>query len=405
MDVIPDRTRYTVGDTATVLFASPFTDAEAWITVEREGLLQQRRLRITERHHHAQAPDHRGVRAQRFVSIVVARGRSAAARPAGRSRPADHPRGLRRAPRHARSGSGSTVDGGARLAREYRPGDTARVALQVRDAGGTGRRSEVTLWAVDEGVLALTGYKHARSDRPALPAARAGHAARQQPHDRGAAGARRARRASARPAAAAAATPPTCCAPGSRPPRSSSARWSPTPRARRRRAARLPDNLTTFRVMAVAVTAGDRYGSGQSPAARDPAARGAPRAAAVPARRRPVRGRRRGEQPRRRRRRRQGRRLGARRGARGARDPHRDARAGPGAGGPLRFPRPRRPTAPGSASTPPSGADADAVRARASAQARVPPAVVHGGRRAPRHGVRGAPAAGGHRSRSARRFG
>ena len=46
MDVIPDRTRYTVGDTATVLFASPFTDAEAWITVEREGLLQQRRLTI-----------------------------------------------------------------------------------------------------------------------------------------------------------------------------------------------------------------------------------------------------------------------------------------------------------------------------------------------------------------------
>ena len=47
MDVIPDRTRYTVGDTATVLFASPFTDAEAWITVEREGLIEQRRMRLT----------------------------------------------------------------------------------------------------------------------------------------------------------------------------------------------------------------------------------------------------------------------------------------------------------------------------------------------------------------------
>src|SRR6185436_15491830 len=29
--------------------------------------------------------------------------------------------------------------------------------------------------------------------------------------------------------------------------------------------AKLPDNLTTFRVMAVAVTAGDRYGKGESP--------------------------------------------------------------------------------------------------------------------------------------------
>jgi uncharacterized protein YfaS (alpha-2-macroglobulin family) len=29
MDVIPDKTRYSVGDTATVLFASPLTDPEA----------------------------------------------------------------------------------------------------------------------------------------------------------------------------------------------------------------------------------------------------------------------------------------------------------------------------------------------------------------------------------------
>ena len=43
--------------------------------------------------------------------------------------------------------------------KEYRPGDTATVALDVRDAAGKGRRSEVTLWAVDEGVLALTGYR------------------------------------------------------------------------------------------------------------------------------------------------------------------------------------------------------------------------------------------------------
>ena len=46
MDVIPDKTRYSVGDVATIMFASPFTDADAWITVEREGLIEQRRVRI-----------------------------------------------------------------------------------------------------------------------------------------------------------------------------------------------------------------------------------------------------------------------------------------------------------------------------------------------------------------------
>ena len=66
-------------------------------------------------------------------------------------------------------------------------------------------------------------------------------------------------------------------------------------------AARLPDNLTTFRLMAVAVTAGDRYGGGQSSLLVTPPAGGASRAAALPPRGRPVRRRRRGQQPRRRR--------------------------------------------------------------------------------------------------------
>jgi uncharacterized protein YfaS (alpha-2-macroglobulin family) len=77
MDVIPDRTRYAVGDTATVLFASPFTNAEAWITVEREGLIQQRRLRIASGTTTLELPVTEAFAPNVFVSIVVTRGRSA----------------------------------------------------------------------------------------------------------------------------------------------------------------------------------------------------------------------------------------------------------------------------------------------------------------------------------------
>lgn len=77
MDVVPDRTRYSAGDTATVLFASPFTDAEAWITVEREGLLEQRRMRITSGTTTLKLPVTEAFAPNVFVSIVVARGRSA----------------------------------------------------------------------------------------------------------------------------------------------------------------------------------------------------------------------------------------------------------------------------------------------------------------------------------------
>ena len=98
---IPDKTRYAVGDTATVLFASPFTDAEAWITVEREGLIEQRRLRITSGATTLKFPITEAFAPNAFVSIVVARGRSAPPGAARRSGPAHHPRRLRGAPRDA----------------------------------------------------------------------------------------------------------------------------------------------------------------------------------------------------------------------------------------------------------------------------------------------------------------
>src|SRR5262249_223859 len=42
---------------------------------------------------------------------------------------------------------------------EFRPAGTATVDVQVVDARGTPAPSEVTLWAVDYGVLSLTGFR------------------------------------------------------------------------------------------------------------------------------------------------------------------------------------------------------------------------------------------------------
>ncbi|MBC8647130.1 MAG: hypothetical protein H7X85_08205, partial [Thermoanaerobaculia bacterium] len=41
---------------------------------------------------------------------------------------------------------------------EYRPADKARVSVSVAEPGGAGAPAELTLWAVDYGVLSLTGY-------------------------------------------------------------------------------------------------------------------------------------------------------------------------------------------------------------------------------------------------------
>jgi len=261
MDVVPDRTRYTVGDTATVLFATPFTNAEAWITVEREGLIEQRRLRITSGTTILKLPVTEAYVPNAFVSILVARGRSAPpAAPDDPGRPTIRVgyAELRVVPEVKRL----TIDLHP-TADEYRPGDTARIDVRVRDGRGTGRRSEVTLWAVDEGVLSLTGYK--TPDPVDLL---------YQPRGLGL------RLTSTLTSVAAQITE---AEKGQRAPGGGGgmdvegilrSRFQTTAfflgsvvtdsAGHALATAKLPDNLTTFRVMAVAVTAGDRYGSGES---------------------------------------------------------------------------------------------------------------------------------------------
>lgn len=261
MDVIPDKARYAVGDTATVLFASPFTNAEAWITVEREGLIEQRRIRITSGSTTLKFPITEAYAPNAYVSILVARGRSAppgslddAGRPTIRVGYAE----LRVTPEVKRLTVAIAPE-----RTEYRPADSARVSVHVRDAHNHGSKSEVTLWAVDEGVLALTGYKtpdpidliyrerglgmrlgsNMTAVAPQIPEGEKGR--REAGGGGGAAGSEILR-----------------------------SRFKTTAfflgsvitdgNGDAIAAAKLPDNLTTFRIMAVAVTAGDRYGKGES---------------------------------------------------------------------------------------------------------------------------------------------
>ncbi len=260
MDVVPDRSRYTVGDTATVLFASPFTDAEAWITVEREGVIEQRRIRIADGATTLRLPVTEAWAPNAFVSIVVARGRSAAPGPLddpGRPTIRVGYAEVRVTPEPKRLGVALAAD-----KQEYRPGDRAVFTASVTDAG-RGARSEVTLWAVDEGVLSLTGFqtpdpidllyqprglglRMGSNLTSVAPQVKQGDKGR-NPGGGGGEGAADILRSRFKTTAFFLGSVLT----------SDDGVGTAT--------VTLPDNLTTFRVMAVAVTAGDRFGSGQSP--------------------------------------------------------------------------------------------------------------------------------------------
>lgn len=261
MEIIADRDRYAPGDTATLFFASPFTDAEAWITVERERVLESRRLRLTSGATTLKLPITEAHAPNVFVSMIVVRGRSATPGPLddpGRPTMRVGYTQLRVTPEVKRLAVEVEP-----LAPEYRPGDTAEVRLAVRDADGRGHRAEVTLWAVDEGVLALTGYRTPDPIDLIYPARGLGM------------------RLASNLSTVAAQVPEG--EKGKREPGGGGgddltgilrSRFQTTAfflgsvvtdeNGDAVAKAKLPDNLTTFRVMAVAVTAGDRYGSGEA---------------------------------------------------------------------------------------------------------------------------------------------
>lgn len=155
LPLVATSDRLAVGDTVAVVFDSPFDRAEAWLTVERESVLEQRRFSVRRGATTVRLPMMERHAPNVFVSVLLVRTLARDAAP-----PDSAPQVLR---------AGYTelhVDPAVKrlrvsvkvTPRERGPGETTAVHLEVRDHRRAGLRSEVALWAVDEGVLALTDY-------------------------------------------------------------------------------------------------------------------------------------------------------------------------------------------------------------------------------------------------------
>lgn len=157
IEVVADRATYDVGDTARLLVQSPFPEAEAWVTVERAGILSQQRVRLRGTATPIEVPITEEMIPNVFVGVVLARGRvDRPGKPGDPGRPSFRIgyRELRVMKAEKRLAVTVSPD-----APEKRPGDALAIAVKVADRQGRGVESEVTVWAVDKGVLALTGYE------------------------------------------------------------------------------------------------------------------------------------------------------------------------------------------------------------------------------------------------------
>lgn len=160
VELLPERTDYKPGETARIMVKSPYEEAQALVTIEREGVLD-RWLTVTKGGaDFISVPIKEKYLPNAYISVILVRGRAAeqkftASGDGDLSKP------------QAKFGYAAlnVSSEGRRLGvslksdkSDYRPGQEVRLDIQVRDEAGRPAAAELTVFAVDEGVLSLTGY-------------------------------------------------------------------------------------------------------------------------------------------------------------------------------------------------------------------------------------------------------
>ncbi len=161
-ELIPDKKEYAPGDTAEILVNAPFYPAEGVMTVERGGIIKTERFTMNEASHVLQIPVE-----ERFlpnfhvkVALVGAVERT--------NNGGEIDSSLPKRPAFADGEINLKVSTASRrlsvsvepLEKVTEPGKEAKINIDVKDnLGNPVAESEVAVIAVDEGALSLTGYK------------------------------------------------------------------------------------------------------------------------------------------------------------------------------------------------------------------------------------------------------
>ncbi len=150
-----DREVYQTGETARVLIQSPFERARAWITLERDGVLQSHTQVVSGPSPTISVPITDHMLPNAFVGVHLLEDRAQLGNKAHAI--ADSYRfgyvELRTDPAQKRLSVDIKADRAS-----YRPRQKVELELTVKNASGRGHPAEVAVFVVDEGVLSLTGY-------------------------------------------------------------------------------------------------------------------------------------------------------------------------------------------------------------------------------------------------------
>ncbi|HEY0880607.1 MAG TPA: alpha-2-macroglobulin family protein, partial [Archangium sp.] len=158
VELVTDKQMYDVGDVAKVLIKSPYPEAKAMFTVEREGVLTRKLVDLKGSVVTIDVPITEDMVPNVFAGVLIMRPRVKE----GGIETGDDP-----GRPNARIGlvKLNVEKKTKRLAvkvttdkKDYQPRETVKVALDVKDSAGKPASGEVTLYVVDEAVLRLTSY-------------------------------------------------------------------------------------------------------------------------------------------------------------------------------------------------------------------------------------------------------
>ncbi|MDI6780462.1 MAG: alpha-2-macroglobulin family protein [Bacteroidota bacterium] len=159
MELVSNKKTYKPGEVASVIVKSPYEKATALISIEREGVIKHWTTELTGSAPQIDISLTKNHLPNVFVSVVLLQGRTE-----GKSKNSNEDVGR---PSFKIGYINLPVDPGEKHLKvnvsadknEYRPGDTVNVTLSVKNKEGVGVSSEVALSVADMGVLNLIGYK------------------------------------------------------------------------------------------------------------------------------------------------------------------------------------------------------------------------------------------------------
>jgi uncharacterized protein YfaS (alpha-2-macroglobulin family) len=159
IDLVPERATYKPGETARLMVKSPWETATALLTTEREGVRTYETFALTSTQQTVTVPVTEKDIPNVFVSVLLVKGRTGNFSGEDTSDPGKPAFRLGYAELKVEDASRRLKVAVASDREEYRPASKAKVDVTVTDANGQPAASEVTLWAVDYGVLSLTAYR------------------------------------------------------------------------------------------------------------------------------------------------------------------------------------------------------------------------------------------------------